>query len=547
MSLGRIMQPVTGEPATLSRTVSTPLLIRVGMLVGAFAALEFALFRVSNLPQESYQSPVLILEVAARVMSALPGWAVAAAALVAAPALFLLRRELAMRWEHLPGGEQLRVLAVIIATGLSWAGATYEYNLYFDRAHGTDRLLVIALLLLAWWRPVFLLPLLLVLLPLLWQFGYPIGGFSRAGSVLPVRVLILVGAFWLLRAVTKRGRTDDAVFVLCCIIAAHYWASGYAKLQLEWPAHARPALLLPATYSTGWLAFLQPETIAAIARALLWLNLPMKIGVLLVECGAVVALYRRKSIRAFLAASIGLHAGIFLISGIFFWQWMLVNAAVLVLFFGTRGTAPSIFTRQHLVASMALIVSSGMWLWPPVLAWIDSPVTYTYRAEAVGASGRVYELPPRFFAPYDYQFTLGAFGYLVAAPRLSIVWGAAPDWRLVERLAQVTSAADIEAVEARAGRRLFDASRSAAFDAFVGRFMRAWNREHGHTRWWMVLRPPPLLWSFPRRTTPAPGDALTRVVVYEVTTLFDGRRYHEVRTLPIRSIDVQPLIVPPRS
>lgn len=243
MSTGRIMQPVTGEPAALSRTVSTPLLIRVGMLRRVRRAGSRA---VSDLeppagelpescphPRSRGQSNVGATGLGGGGHRARGGHfpdppAARARDTVGGPA-----RRKAAAWS---GGGRCSCFLLLLVLLPSGAGARWRAN---DRCHVHDRSTgCIRKSPLPSSGPSQRSPPALAA-PLLRQFGYPIGGFSLATSVLPVRVLMLVGAFWLLRAVTRRGRTDDAVFVLCCIIAAHYWASGYAKLQLEWPPPTR--------------------------------------------------------------------------------------------------------------------------------------------------------------------------------------------------------------------------------------------------------------------------------------------------------------------
>jgi hypothetical protein len=515
------------------------LLLRIGTLVVLTAAIERSVFSLTTLPPESYRGPVLMAGLVDRLADL--SWLELAGVLTAgiAAVVFLATTSLGPRWEQLEQGHRLRLLTVVVAAALAWEWATYGYNFYFDRAHALDRLVLVALLPLVVWRPVFTWPFLIALLPILWQFGYPIGGSSVAAPVLPVRALILVAAFWLAYAVAGRVRIADFVFVLCCLIAAHYWISGYGKLRLGWAGHDSVGLLLPATYANGWLGFLEPSSIEAATTWLLAFNWPLKLATLLVECGALVALWRRSSLRGFLLASVVFHAGIFTVTGILFWQWMLLNVAVLILFFGRHSPALAMFSWTHLLLSIGLIGGGALWCRPLPLVWLDAPMTYTYRVEAIGESGRSYVLPPRFFAPYDYQFTLGGFRYLVPAERLSITWGAIHDVRVLERLEQPGAREEVSAIEKAFGYDAFDPARAAAFDEFVRHFAGTWSRRPSESRWWEALGPPRLLWTFPRGPLPSAADPIAAVNVHEVTSFFDGRRYVEVRKVPVRQVQVR--------
>jgi hypothetical protein len=513
--------------------------VRTGALLALLVVLELWLVHLTRLPEASYGRPVLVVELARRLLSLRPGAVLTLVVIGLGTGAAFRARSLGPRWSDFEQAHRLRGLIVLVAAVLAWVYATYPYNFYFDQAYDFDRLFLLAMVPLVFWRPVVLFPFLLVLFPTLWQFSHPIGGFSPAAPMLLLRVLLLFAAYWLVRVVTGRAHAADFLFLLCCLIAAHYWVSGFGKLQLGWLTRDRIGWLLPATYANGWLGFLEPEAISALTRTLLALNWPMKVGTLLIECGALIALWRRGGLRTLLVAWIGLHAGIFLLTGILFWMWMLLDAAVLVLFFGRRAPELPIFTRPHFVLSLLLIGGGALWFRPQKLAWLDSRVSYAYRVEGVGESGRSYALSPRFFSPYDYQLTLGNFGYLTPAPHLAITWGATYQPELVAALEHATSAERVLALEARMGRDVFHVERSAIFDHFVQRFVGGWNQRGHGGRWWTPLQAPPLLWTFTRGPSPTAADPIARVVVHQVTTLFDDRRYLEIRERTVRVITLE--------
>jgi hypothetical protein len=233
-----------------------------------------------------------------------------------------------------------------------------------------------------------------------------------------------------------------------------------------------------------------------------------------------------------------LHAGIFLITGICFWEWMLLDAALLAFFVRKNLPDVPIFTHQHFLLSIFLIGGAALWFKPTQLAWLDVPVSYTYRLEAELVGGKTVALPPRFFAPYDYQFTLGDFGYLTEEPHLGIVWGATRQRTLVKALQSATSLEHIQALESQFGRRSFDPGRCAVFDRFVRRFAANWNTRNSGTDWWRLLAAPRQLWTFDGPTSIRKGESIRRVIVYQVTSLFDGEHYRELRRNEVRTVEV---------
>jgi hypothetical protein len=524
----------------LDRSLDHPsfgLVARTGLLLMAALVPELLLMRITHLSEAAYEGSFLGLALLERLAAAgIPGLALLGG-LAGVLAIAAWARSLGPGWSDFEHAARLRWLTVLLAGMLAWVYASLDYNFYFDRSHGFDRLLLIVLVPLIAWRPVFTPVFVIVLLTVIWQFTYPIGGFSWAVPIVPVRVLLLFTALWALRLITKQVRTTDFLFVLCCMIAANYWASGWEKLRLDWVAIDRIGYLLPSTYANGWLGFASPDTIAMITKAVIALNGPAKLATLLVECGALLILWRRTTVRTVLTAAIVLHAVIFLLTGIGFWQWSVLNALVILLFFGRQSPGFEIFTRPRLVLSLLLIGGSALWSRPVRLAWMDARATYTYRLEASGDRGGTHTLAPAFFAPYDYPFTLSGFRYLVDARRLPVTWGAT-NTVVAKALNEALTAEHVVALEEQLGRNDYDPGRSEDFDRFVRRFVATWERRDGRGRWFAPIKAPATLWTFPRSDPVLGSERIVHVTVYEVLSFFDGERYTEIRRTPIRVIRI---------
>ena len=107
------------------------------------------------------------------------------------------------------------------------------------------------------------------------------------------------------------------------------------------------------------------------------------------------------------------YLGVFALYGFLFWTWILLDAALLVILVRDwRPRRMEIYSRGHVMLSILLIGFASLWANPPHLGWFDTRLSYVYRLEAIGESGKRYALPPRFFAPYADLFTMASFGYL---------------------------------------------------------------------------------------------------------------------------------------
>lgn len=533
----RPVPPVLSRPALLPRLSAEQaprveqfisLSGRVGGLLALFVLAEVGLMRLTRLPADSYEAPILSVELVRKLFSIEPVPILALVTLGLGILFGIRNRSLGPRWQVFARGLQFRALVMILATVLSWTYSTYDYNYYVEQAHALDRALLVLLLPLLVWRPVFLAPYLLVLLTVVWQFNEPIGGFSWSEPILLIRALILTGAAYVLRVLGIRLPSSDVLFVLCCLVASHYWVSGFGKLELGWIARDRVYHLLPATYANGWWGFVDPGTISAWTRGLAPMNGLMVAGTIILEGGALLSLWRPSVFRIFLVGWIGLHAGIFLMSGICFWKWIILDMALMLVFFSRgRSARLEMFTRPYFLLSVLLVGGGALWFRPVKLAWLDVPVTYTYRLIAQSDSGASYRLPPHFFAPFDYQFTLGHFHYLVTEPRLDVVWGATRNVGLASALQQIDEAEEVWLLESEMGRFQYDPRRRAAFEKFLCGFVSSKLRS-GSTFWWHRIQPPSQLWTFPRHLS-IPSSEQIKLALYQVTSFYDGSEYREVR------------------
>ena len=248
---------------------------------------------------------------------------------------------------------------------------------------------------------------------------------------------------------------------------------------------------------------------------------------------------------AFLGGWMLFHLGIFALSGICAWTWIVLDLSFFVFFWKKEVVqAIPIFTREHLLLSLILISGGLFWFKTAPLAWYDTRVSYAYRFEAVGESGTRYSLPPRFFDPYNHRFTLASFASLVDRPLLPLVWGGVGDRALADTLLQTWTLDEVKTLELEIGTNRYDASQAAVFDDFIQKFIHNLNDQlfsntHFHLPWLHLLHPPPLFWSFSRANAYNGEEPIMQVYLSLVTALYDGKHYVETPKEAMRRIDIQ--------
>lgn len=515
-----LVSPLRSRPTVLFA-------IRISVLLLLFAAIEAFVAHAGDLNASAYQNWTLVTGLYERIGSwNFVGLAIGTALLARYGALF-------DSWHALDGGREARWFVVFVAAVLAWPLSAYEYNFYFDQGHYIDRFAIVALVSLIYLRPVFVFPYVLLAYLLLYQIDEPQLSFGAvfAHKLQLLHVLNAFAATMLIHALTGAARTRDFVFVVCCLIGAAYWVSVYEKWQLDWITHGQLHQALLAAWAHGWLGFVDAERIVAAAQRLSRFDIPLMLFVLGFQTAFVLMLWKRTVAMVLLIASILFHLGVFAVYGFLFWTWIMLNAALLALLFRDRNARRfDIFHRRHLVAGALLIAVGGFWAHPSSLGWVDTRLSYTYRIEALGASGRRYTLPPAFFAPYDDIFTLGNFRYLV--PDFGILvgpYGVSQDRAQADRLQSMRNAGDILDFERDAAIKRYDPARSAQFYAFIIRFVRNRVADPGKGATLRSLTPPPQFWSSARDQVYTGQEPLHEVVVTSITSLYDGDQLSIIR------------------
>ena len=501
------------------------------VLVLGYAVLHHLVFRWCRQPESVYHDAWL-LPAALRdprllfLCVATLGW------------LALFARRIA--WSRLEGGKVLRgfILAACIAS--AWTFSLYETNAYYDQSHTLMRVLMLSSALLVLLHPAFAFAYVLLGTLLVSQLHAPIPGFNWLDKQILFDVLILFGVFLAVRAV-RAVSTATFVTVLLALIAADYVVPGIAKLRLSgWATEDNLANLAFATWHNGWMWWLDESAMLKLLDAGAWTNRPLIVATLIGELGFLFLLVHRWAFRLLILFSFGLHAGIYLSSGILFWKWMLLNVLVIVLV--ERLGAPiraQLFRWRNQLGMAAAVLAFPLTVGAPWLAWFDTPLSEVFHLRAIGVSGQSYAVPRLFMAPYELIFAQNRFFYLLEEPHLVGTFGATSDRTLHARLLHARTAADVDALVPEYGRTDFDVKLAAGFDAFLAKYFGTLNRRGVKHAWYSKFQAPYHIWSRPRERPLYDMQEPVRSieVVYE-RALYTGDAVVPLGTRVIRTIPI---------
>ena len=416
-------------------------------------------FTLASLSASSYYKPVLLLAALGDHPTLMVGWLLAASVLVVG-----FRR---LCWSEFEDGRKLRYFVFFTTLIIAWAFSAYDYNFYFDQSHYIDRLLLIAFAILVLVHPCFVLLFLLEAIAIAYQFHHPLGGTWTDKKVV-FDVLVLFNLFLYAKLLLRREVTRRFLFFALCLVATHYVSAGVGKLELDWLRREHLDNLVAASYSNGWFYFVSEGTLLRILEFLKFLNVPMILGALLIEVSAVLILLRHKLTQVILFSCIVLHSAIFLSSGIFFWKWLLLDAALIVLLRKLDGdVVQGLYRIPVFLASLPLIVFASHFYPHVGLAWHDTKLNTSFELEAVGVSGKAYAVPRGLLAPYDLLFSQNRFAFLSEDKLLVGTYGTSLDGSMAESLQKVSNRRDLAELEAASGRVFYDEVRAQRFDQFL--------------------------------------------------------------------------------
>ena len=508
---------------------------RLAWLMGAFVLVDYTLIHSLRLTQSSFDSTILLQ---AYVLDT--HW-YGLLILLIALTLTIVTGWQFRDWNQLDSGRHLRWFIASLALLIVWYLATLPYNYYFDQSYKIDKLVLIVFFVLLIWRPVFVLPFLIVSFLLFWQLIQPElnNGSHLAHKLQVLHVLNLFCAWFLLHSIMGKQRIIDFLLISTCLIATAYWTPVFKKILIGWLYSGELNTMLLNAHAHGWLSFLDASTVVNASQAIAKLDLPMRLFVFFIEAACLTLLWRRWYAIALLGLLSVFHVGVFVLFGYLFWTWIALNIAFIALLLKlSQKEANKLFTRPNMFVGVALILTGPLWCSPASLAWIDGRISYTYRFDVTGDSGAQYQLPFTFFAPYEDVFTMANFSYLVKEHQMLAHPYGATSRNQADALINASDLEDVKALESTIGWSSYNAERKQRFEQFIAQFARNSN-ERNRTKALGMVRAPRQFWTHPRGQVYTGQEPISLVNVNEVTTFFNGIALNEIRTLTILSITIE--------
>ncbi len=396
-----------------------PFLLDSALLFAVFVLLEKTLVPSLRLTENEYRSPSLLSYFLSHPAYLIPLF-------VFLGLLFFRFKELS--WKNLETPNYLRLFILVGLGALALNFSYYDFNLFLNQGHVTERVLVITFTGLTVYHPVFALPAMLLNYCLLNQFYYPLHQLSLTDKKALLDGLTLFCTFITLRGVLKIS-VLSFVFLSFCLIAGNYFYAGFEKAYIghhwyDWALHDNLGYLFINSHINGWLDFFKPEAIFSLNTLLQWVALPIKLFTLGIELGALLFFVRYRYALILLFSFALLHTGIFIWSGILFWEWIVFDLAAFFFLLRNQEWCRPLFKPSYIIFSILIFSTLPFYFSATRLGWFDTPLNQYYQIEAVDLNGNTYQIDRTFMSPYHLMLAQNRMYFLNDDSRLTFTVGA---------------------------------------------------------------------------------------------------------------------------
>ncbi len=328
-------------------------------------------------------------------------------------------------WDDVVAGDALRAFAAPACLALAWKAATKDVDPVVGQVHRIARGVVVLAALGSVLSPAGMALCLVVL-------SSPFGVWQHHAT-LPMRLLQALTALVALLALGPVSALGESLFAtpaagvlfLMTVPVSHYLITALAKGWLgprpwSWVTDNRIHHLAASAYSWGWARFVPWAVWRRVIGGVRRIELPMQLAAFGIELLAPLALLHPTLAVVFLLGWAAFHLGVFSLSGLLFWEWIVadlaLSATILLLPESVRAVA---FGPVPMLAGCVFMVAFPLRhrLWKPMpLGWWDTPLTQRMHWHVVGESGAVYAVTNDFMDPHERIYGKVHGCFLATAP-----------------------------------------------------------------------------------------------------------------------------------
>lgn len=459
-----------------------------------------------------------------------------------------------IRWGKKKEDLALRGLVMTIVIILCWAGAFYEYNTYLDRGHPVGRIMLVALAIIAWWRPLAIPVFTTIVVVMMREAKFPLGHDDFDWRPV-VEVLILFSCYvWL--SFRRSLRPKHFIYLALLCMGCYYWAAGRAKEnygpEYSWLLDNNLSNLFVSSYLHGWLSWLPEDTVMTLASWMKRVDVLSAGFTLVAETGAIILINAHpKACRIWLWFAALLHVGIYAFSGIFFWKWIVFDIAMW--WFLRHGLAEShraIFKHKLLLflgAALMFYSINRVYFYPQTrVVWYDTKFNDVYPIYAIGESGARYFVNPRSLTPIHSRMTQEEHSYLTKKRHMTGVYGTTGSYSLMMDLEALKSPEEVKGIIKKRARGAYKKPKVDKFDRLMQRYFHTLNNHGWQHVWLEYVGCPDHIWvQHYRDDVYDRQERIVRIEVWREQVLYLNDAIHRLPAEKLHEVEI-PAEAPPR-
>lgn len=194
---------------------------------------------------------------------------------------------------------------------------------------------------------------------------------------------------------------------------SNYFYSGLQKLLMDdvvwtWPLENPTYVLSISAWISGLLPISHIDWLAAqVITSTKQMNLVLNASILLCQIASVVLIARRWAMIGLTMFYDLTHVVIFLVSGIFFWKWIILNLGLVV---AMRSLPRRIEARTPALMAMCSVLLAPLVFSVVWLGWFDTPALTRSETFAVTTDGQRVRVPTNYFGTISITAAQHRFG-----------------------------------------------------------------------------------------------------------------------------------------
>jgi len=495
--------------------------------------------------------------------------------------IFLIYNYANTSWHQFSDYKVLRVLLYAIVFPIFWEQFFYDYNFYLNNDALIDKGLLLLFMVLIFIHPLFSLMILFLGYIFLNSIAFP---FDSAGAHIPefsaiYHMLILFISFLLVKSSNKFKNIDTKLFVFLTLTlhASNYFISGIAKIEispngLDWIFSNKINNLFISAYIKGWLGFLNQETSLLIGQYIDKVNIIFTFSNMFIQLGAIFLLYRKHVTLLMFISFEFLHIGIVFISGIFFWQWIVINFGFMyTIQHLSKKNLDFLYNKKMFMTFILIVLLSPLIYRPFVFAWWDSNLNTVYDVYAITNDKKSIKLNTQDLAPYDELFAQNSIsfidkevtlinnrGFLLKDinlysnsfltllnylgyynPPLDTKKSINKSFIIYDALEKAKNIADVEAVLVKYGDSIYSEKKKKSFKLFLQKYFKNYNKKGKKYPFYKKFGAPYMLYDF----TPLGllnNPKIDYIEVYKTNNWYD-KRERRIKCFAHKRIMVVPI------